>query len=265
MSTFEKNITASYLRKSLDITKQLKELSYQFINLSESKRILDIGCGPGIDTVAMAKIAHADTRIVGLDFEQSMLDTAIEATEEARLLDKVNYVQASAAQMPFADESFDAVRAERLFQVISPAIASPQTLFDEAYRVLKSGGTMVLADTDWATASINFSDINLERRFVRFFSDECRPNGYAGREFLQLMNRAGMKDIQVIPIPILMREFSDKFPLADWLVRELRNKLAATEDEIEQWMTELTTKSERGEFLCVCNMNVVVGVKSNYV
>lgn len=261
MSNFEKNITASYLLNMRDIMKQLKEITYQFIKPEEAKTILDIGCGPGIDTIAMAKLSAANTQIVGLDFEQSMLDAAIEATKEAGLLEKVNYVHASAVQMPFADESFDAVRAERLFQVIAPSIASPQLLFDEAYRVLKSGGTMVLADTDWATVSINFSDLDLERRFARFFSDECRPNGYAGREFLQLMNQSGMKDIQVIPIPILMREFSDQFPLANWLVRELRNKQAATEDEIALWMTELTAKSERGEFLCVCNMNVVVGVK----
>ena len=175
MSGFEKNINVEYLRRSADQTRQLKELTYQLLNLDKPQTILDIGCGPGVDTVAMAKASHADSRITGIDDEQSMIDAANEFALNERVGEKVIHIKASATELPFQDASYGAVRAERLFQVIPASVASPQTIFNEAFRVLKPGGIMVLADTDWATASVNFSNLDMERRFVRFFSDVCRP------------------------------------------------------------------------------------------
>ena len=261
MGNFEKNISIEYLRNSANQMMQLKELSYQLLDLSEPKKIVDIGCGPGIDTVAMAKLSHEESHIIGVDFDQAMIDTANEYAKQEMVDSKVRHIKASAIELPFSEENFDAVRAERLFQVIPSTIASSQVIFNELYRVLSLNGIMVLADTDWATVSINFSDIEIERRFVRFFCDVCRPNGYAGRQFLELMNKAGMIDIEVFVVPIIMRQFNSQFPLADWLVRELKSHNKATDTEIDNWMTELTEKSEKGEFLAVANMNIVKGVK----
>ena len=171
MSQFEKKIDVDYLRDAARQTAAIKQRSYELLALQQASAILDIGCGPGIDLIEMAHLAPAQTRIVGIDNDPVMLDAANAALQAANLENRIELVKGSAIELPFADASFDRVRAERLFQVISPRLASDDTIFNEALRVVAPGGRMVLADTDWATVSIDFSDLELERRLMRFFAD----------------------------------------------------------------------------------------------
>ena len=78
-----------------------------------------------------------------------------------------------------ADATFDACRAERLFQVL-PRVVDPQQVCTEITRVLKPGGWLVALDADWGTWSMDSGEVELERRLARFFADHLRPNGYAG-------------------------------------------------------------------------------------
>jgi len=261
MSKFEKNIDAEYLKKSAVALQKVKEQSYEFLPKSDIHSILDVGCGPGIDVVAMAKLTDDNCTVVGLDFDESMLKEARRSAEENQIGSKVEFLQGSIAKLPFDNDTFDVVRAERLFQVVPESIATQDDIFKELYRVLKTGGCLILADTDWATASVNFSDIKLERKLIDFFSQECRPNGYSARNFYAQAREAKMNDIQQVIIPIEMYTFDENLPLADWLVKEASDKSVASTDELQWWMDENREKSEKNQFFCCVNMIVLKCVK----
>jgi 2-polyprenyl-6-hydroxyphenyl methylase/3-demethylubiquinone-9 3-methyltransferase len=96
-----------------------------------SARILDIGCGAGFLTNALAK-DRAEHRITGLDFAEDSLATARRHDETKR----VTYVQGDAMALPFADESFDVVSAMDFLEHVE----DPGAAVTEAARVLAPGG-----------------------------------------------------------------------------------------------------------------------------
>lgn len=260
MSDFEKNITAEYLRKIADVMKDINEFSYQLMRLDEITSVLDAGCGPGADVIPMAKLIREGGTITGVDLSESMLADARNYAKVEGVENRVSFVCASVSNLPFPDASFDSVRAERLFQVLPPEKIPPEQVFSELLRVLKPGGSMVLIDSDWASASVDFPDLDLERKFMDIFARKCRPNGYSGRQFKRWMAEAGLKDIQTRGFARIA-ETLDQCPLGAWLAEDAKKQGWASDEEADFWLNTLKQRDEAGSFYASANMVVTAGRK----
>src|SRR6266702_2406002 len=95
-------------------------------------RVLEIAAGTGVVTRAMVSVLSDRTSIVATDLNQAMLDQAI-ATGTSR---PVEWRQADAMQLPFADGAFDAV----VCQFGAMFFPDKARAFAEARRVLRPGG-----------------------------------------------------------------------------------------------------------------------------
>lgn len=104
----------------------LSELSKR---VSSGASFLDIGCGAGLLTNLIQKAGYQTT---GIDLSQSSLSVArrFDTTQ------KVHYVKANAYELPFPNETFDAVSAMDILEHVE----HPHLLIKEASRVLKKGG-----------------------------------------------------------------------------------------------------------------------------
>ncbi len=232
-------VSADYLRKVATLGQQIKQRSYELMAVTPGDQLLDVGCGPGIDTVALGKLVGPTGRVVGIDIDEEMLQ------------------QADA--LPFVDNLFDACHAERLFQVL-PSNYNRHELFAEMLRVVRPGGRIVVADSDWATASVDYSDAALERRLMSFFASQLRPNGYAGRQLYAMYQQQSMADIQIEAFPLLQRDLTQS-PFGSWLTSEALTAGIASAAELHDWSHELTTRHERGQFYWSVNLVVVAGIK----
>ena len=104
-------------------------------------RILDIGCGAGVDTILAAHLAGKDGAADGVDMTPQMLALARE-NQKRTGSDNVSFSQASGEALPFSDHSFDVVISNGVFNLIP----DKQKALAEAWRVLRPGGRMVIAD-----------------------------------------------------------------------------------------------------------------------
>jgi len=98
-------------------------------------RLLEIAAGTGVVTRALASGLPETTRIVATDLNQAMLDQAAAVGTSRR----VEWRQADAMQLPFADGEFDCVVCQ--FGVMF--LPDKAKAFAEARRVLKPGGRML--------------------------------------------------------------------------------------------------------------------------
>jgi SAM-dependent methyltransferase len=103
-------------------------------------RVLEIAAGTGVVTRALASALPDSASIIATDLNQAMLDQAA-AIGTAR---PVEWHQADAQQLPFADESFDTVVCQ--FGVMF--FPDKAKAFAEARRVLKPGGAFLFSVWD---------------------------------------------------------------------------------------------------------------------
>jgi arsenite methyltransferase len=103
--------------------------------------VLDIGCGAGVDSLVAAYLAGPGGRVAGIDVTPAMLQQA--RAHLARLgWPQVSFQVADAEALPFPDNDFDALISNGVFNLTLNKAKALQ----EAHRVLKPGGRLMLAD-----------------------------------------------------------------------------------------------------------------------
>jgi arsenite methyltransferase len=109
--------------------------------IREGEAVLDLGCGAGVDTIIAAMLTGPSGAVTGIDLVPEML---AKARENARMAGVNNVLlrESSAEQLPFPDDSFDAVISNGVLNLVVDKIKA----LDEIFRVLKPGGRFLLAD-----------------------------------------------------------------------------------------------------------------------
>jgi len=121
---------------------QYTEKAYRMLPPLRRPDILDIGCGPGGPTVALAKLSGG--RVTGIDTHQPFLDQVSERAAKAGLSDRISSMHASMFDIPFPDGSFDVVWAEGAIYIIGFENGLAQWR-----RLLKSPGFLVVHEMCW--------------------------------------------------------------------------------------------------------------------
>jgi len=106
-------------------------------SIAEGSKLLDIATGTGDIIFESRKKYSLET--TGLDFSEAMLEIARKRDTD----NQSQWIQADALDLPFEDNSFDAVTSGYLMRNVGKI----DKAFSEQYRVLKPGGTVVCLDT----------------------------------------------------------------------------------------------------------------------
>jgi len=253
-------VNAEYLKQVAERARALKQLSYERMAIRPGDMVLDVGCGPGVDLAALAELAGDEGKVIGIDSDPAMLEEAQRAVQQSTLAERIYCRAGSALELPLADASVNCSRAERLLQVLPPE--AERTVFSELLRVTRPGGRIALVDADWGSASVDFSDLALERRLMNFFATQMRPNGFAGRRLYALGREFGLEEITIDVVPYIQLRF-DETPFGDWLINTALQASVITNSEAAAWRDELVRRDGSEQFLATVNLAIVSGRKVN--
>ena len=109
--------------------------------LAPGERVLDLGSGAGTDSLIAAQMVGSEGHVTGVDMTPQMLAKARAAAAELGAAN-VEFVEAEAERLPFADASFDVVVSNGVIDLIPDKDA----VFSELHRVLAPGGRIQIAD-----------------------------------------------------------------------------------------------------------------------
>jgi SAM-dependent methyltransferase len=168
-------------------------------------RYLELGCGTGADAVALAD--RFGVEVTGVDRSQTMV-------AEARRRGVETAVVADAHELPFASGSFDGAWADRTFQ----HLADPSAALAELARIVRRGGTVVVADPDYSTQSVAGPDPGLAARVLAFRCDSI-GNGRLGSGMASLFGQAGLGEVHSQRHEIVVRRpdaLDHALGLRDW-------------------------------------------------
>jgi SAM-dependent methyltransferase len=124
--------------------------------VSRFASVLDVGCGTGQSTQAIAEIA---AHVFGIDVSPEMLAQATPGPN-------INYQQAAAERLPFASRSFDLVTVGLAFHWLHQ-----EEFLAEAHRVLLQSGWLVIYNSGF------LGELEEEPEFGRWYR-ECYLSRY---------------------------------------------------------------------------------------
>lgn len=157
--------------------------------LADGMRVLDVGCGPGTISKGLVSAVGPTGRVLGVDLRHDQLLLA------RRHSDRLGLVQGSVDELPVGDRRVDVVFAHALVE----HLPRPAAALGELRRVLRSGGLLALASSDWRGAVLRprTSDVDEALRGHYLLRRRAGGDPFAGGALLELVRAAGCTEIAV--------------------------------------------------------------------
>ncbi len=169
------------------------ERAYKMLpELPKHPSILDVGCGPGTQTVQLAQLSGG--HVTGLDNHQPFLDALAAKASKEVLADRVQVINASMSDIPLPDNSFDLIWAEG-----SIYIMGFEKGLTEWKRLLQPGGCVAVSEVSWLKPN--------PPEEIKAFWDENYPAIGSIEENLAKIAKCGYESIGHFTLPE-----------SDWLV-----------------------------------------------
>jgi ubiquinone/menaquinone biosynthesis C-methylase UbiE len=187
-------------------------------------RVLEVGCGLGLDAAVLAHAVGPHGRVVALDRSLQMVSQVPVASGPGRAL--VGIV-ADAAKLPLVDDGFDGCRTDRVLQ----HLPDPRAAVSELARVTRPGGRVVTAEPDWSTLSLGGAEDEVTREIVRY-GCESIPSGRVGPETGPMLAEAGLREVSVRQVALETTTFEEAdrlFRLRDFVQGAVREQRISSE------------------------------------
>lgn len=161
--------------------------SVAIASLKEGDVVLDLGSGAGFDAFLAAKKVGETGRVIGVDMTPEMLERARTNAKKAGF-DNVEFRSGEIEKLPVEDSVIDVIISNCVIN-LSP---DKETVFKEAFRVLKSGGRLMVSDLVLA------KDLPKQIKESVEAYVGCLAGAIKKDDYLTCIKQAGFQDIKVI-------------------------------------------------------------------
>ncbi len=187
-------------------------------SLAHGETVLDLGSGGGFDCFLAARSVGDNGQVIGVDMTPEMITTSRGNAEKARFRN-VEFRLGELENLPVADGIVDVIISNCVIN-LSP---EKQRVFDEAFRVLKSGGRLAISDVV-ATAEMPDS----VKEDMAMYTG-CVSGASSIPELESMLLQAGFENICIRP-----KDESKSF-ISDW----------APGNRIEDYIVSATIEGEK--------------------
>lgn len=244
-----------------------KQLSYDLLSIRSGDRILDVGCGAGVDLRALAEQTGPQGAVIGVDSNPSLVSAARDAIVSSGLRNTWVF-EGDAERLTFADGEFDRVRTDRALQHME----HPGEALAQMHRILQPGGTLVAVEPDWAAMVVSPSGTDSgddDSAFLRIIA-WCRrhlAHPLMGRQLYALLRRVGPQAWDKVHVDVVSFTFTAWQTLD--LVLQLSRAAHALQGEgdddaqaVREWLQSVEDATVRGEFYAAVPLFFAVAQKS---
>lgn len=169
-------------------------------SLKEGEIVLDLGSGAGFDCFLAAQKVGKTGRVIGVDMTPEMIVKARENAKKGKY-GNVEFRHGEIEKLPADDSSVDVIISNCVIN-LSP---NKQKVFNEAYRVLKSGGRLIISDIVLVKELPDF----IKNSFEAYVG--CISGAVIKDRYLKLIKEAGFQNVTVtdetsFPIELMVND-----------------------------------------------------------
>ncbi len=229
---------------------RMREAYFDRMQLGSRNRILDLGCGTGVATRALACRSEFHGKIVGVDFSKALIDAANDMATKEGLTRRIEFRVGDSHALEDVDNSYNAVLAHTLVSHVT----NPKATLAGAARVVAPGGILAIFDGDYASLTFGAGDAELNAKIVSGIFDAVVGNPYVMRELPVLLREQGMKILDFIPaVHAEAGQGSFFLNLAESYIPMAVNAGTIAGSVGSDWLSTQRAASERREFFGACN------------
>jgi ubiquinone/menaquinone biosynthesis C-methylase UbiE len=242
---------------ALETIQRIRQRTYDWLQVREGYRLLDVGCGLGDDVQALAQRVGCTGHVLGIDCSETMVAEARNRVAGFGL--PVELRVGDARRLEFADNTFDGCRAERVFVHLS----RPEQVLAEMVRVARPGARIVVFDVDWETLVVDAPDRSITRKVLNFLCDSSGSR-WIGRQLRRLFLEAGLNEIGVHADTLVFTDYAEAnrvFQLQETAAQAEAAGVVSSE-QANQWLNDLEKAEQQGSFFAAATGFCVSGQKT---
>ncbi len=172
-----------------------------FAFLKEGDVVLDLGSGAGIDCFLAAQKVGKNGKVIGVDMTPSMVQKANENAKSGGY-QNVEFRLGEIEKLPVEDHSVDVIISNCVINLVPSKLKA----FQEAFRVLKPGGRLMI------------SDIVVQKELPAFIKTSieayagCIAGAVPRNEYLAAITKAGFTKIEIVKDVVFNLDYIRNFP-----------------------------------------------------
>lgn len=190
-------------------------------SLKEGEIVLDLGSGAGFDCFLAANRVGGAGKVIGVDMTPEMIDKARMNARKGNY-ENVEFRLGEIENLPAANNSVDVIISNCVIN-LSP---NKKRVFEEAYRVLKPGGRLMVSDIVLLKELPDFIKKSVEAYI------SCVSGAIMKDKYLDLIRMVGFQEINIIDETAFPAECVTNDPTVKRITDELRIPFETVEEAI---------------------------------
>lgn len=164
-------------------------------NLKKGETVLDLGSGGGIDALITSRFVGETGKVYGLDMTDEMLALA-EENKKKYGVTNVEFIKGYIEDIPLDDEVVDVITSNCVINLTE----NKETALREAYRVLKKGGRLAIADI----VELKAIPDEIKKNVGMWVG--CISGALSIQEYERILKKVGFTRIEITPVNIYTKE-----------------------------------------------------------
>jgi len=220
------------------------------IELPESARILEIGCGTGVILRKLAQKKGFSGEGIGIDHCGSFVEAAKQYARQEEVDDVLEFEVGDAHNLRFDDDEFDIV----ICHTVISHVTEPVKVLSEMSRVTHKGGIIAIFDGDYASLTYAFPDHSFGQKMDAALASATFNNPRIMRDLPRLLSQFDLTLTDVWGDAVVEIGDGSYFKtFAETYAPYVKNSGQISGQTVDIWLKEQHKAMENGTFFAACN------------